>query len=162
MNSNEARFTGRHMLGIMLAFFGVIIAVNLTMATFASTSWTGFVVKNTYVASQEFNEKAERGRAQAALGWTGALSIEGATVRYAIHDKAGASIALQLATVTFRRPTSDTEDRTIALAADGAAWSAQTEALHDGAWIVEVDATTTAGLPYRDVRRILLRGGSFR
>ena len=31
----SGEFTGRHMLVIMLAFFGVIIAVNLTMASFA-------------------------------------------------------------------------------------------------------------------------------
>ncbi|ESY87148.1 FixH family protein, partial [Mesorhizobium sp. LNHC229A00] len=64
-------FTGRHMLAIIPAFFGVVIAVNLTMATLANTSWTGLVVENTYVASQQFNRKAEEGRAQAALGWTG-------------------------------------------------------------------------------------------
>ena len=61
MNTRErkpAEFTGRHMLAIMLAFFGVIIAVNLVMATLASKSWTGLVVKNTYVASQQFNRKA--------------------------------------------------------------------------------------------------------
>ena len=57
------------MLSIMLAFFGVIIAVNVVMATLASTSWTGLVVENSYVASQEFNRKAEESRAQAALGW---------------------------------------------------------------------------------------------
>ncbi|ESZ68246.1 hypothetical protein X726_32300 [Mesorhizobium sp. L103C105A0] len=68
-------FTGRHMLATVLAFFGVVIAVNLTMATLANTSWTGLVVENTYVASQQFNKKAEEGRAQAALGWTGQLTI---------------------------------------------------------------------------------------
>lgn len=51
-------FTGRHMLAIMLAFFGVIIAVNGVMATFATRSWSGLVVENTYVASQQFNERA--------------------------------------------------------------------------------------------------------
>ncbi|MER8923553.1 MULTISPECIES: FixH family protein [unclassified Mesorhizobium] len=38
------------------------------MAVLASRSWTGFVVKNSHVASQEFNRKAGEG-AQAALGW---------------------------------------------------------------------------------------------
>ncbi len=60
-------FTGWHMLGIMVAFFGVIIAVNITMAYKAVSSWSGLVVKNTYVASQEFNDKAETGKEQAAL-----------------------------------------------------------------------------------------------
>jgi nitrogen fixation protein FixH len=162
MNPNETQFTGRHMLAIMLAFFGVIIAVNVTMATFASTSWTGFVVRNTYVASQEFNEKAERGRAQAALGWTGMLSIQGPAVRYGIIDGAGAPVALELATVTFRRPTSDAEDRSVPLAASDAGWGASMDPLHDGAWIVEIDAVALAGQPYRDVRRITLRGGAFK
>ncbi|TIU14500.1 MAG: cytochrome oxidase, partial [Mesorhizobium sp.] len=83
MSANARRpreFTGRHMLATILAFFGVVIAVNLTMATFASTSWTGLVVENTYVASQQFNRKAEEGRAQAALGWTGKLTISSGEV----------------------------------------------------------------------------------
>ena len=65
MNNQPARpreFTGKHMLVIMFAFFGVIIAVNLTMATFAHTSWSGLVVQNSYVAGQHFNRKAEEGR----------------------------------------------------------------------------------------------------
>ncbi|TIW70058.1 MAG: cytochrome oxidase, partial [Mesorhizobium sp.] len=49
-HSQKSReFTGRHMLFIILGFFGVVIGVNLTMATLASKSWTGLVVENTYV-----------------------------------------------------------------------------------------------------------------
>ena len=61
MNHHQpgAVFSGRHMLLTMLAFFGVIIGVNLTMAWFARSSWTGLVVENSYVASQEFNAKME-------------------------------------------------------------------------------------------------------
>ena len=51
------RFTGGHMLALVCGFFGVVIAVNLTMALFATGSWTGLVVKNSYVASQHFNEE---------------------------------------------------------------------------------------------------------
>ena len=67
-------FTGRHMLFAMLAFFGVIIAVNLTMAAFATKSWTGLVVKNSYVASQAFNRELEQAKVQAARGWTGDIT----------------------------------------------------------------------------------------
>ncbi|MER8389332.1 FixH family protein [Mesorhizobium sp. M1380] len=45
-----------------LAFFATIIIVELTMAVLASRSWTGFVVKNSYVESQEFDRKATRGQ----------------------------------------------------------------------------------------------------
>jgi nitrogen fixation protein FixH len=57
-------FTGKHMLFSMVAFFGVIIAVNLIMARFAVTTWSGLVVPNTYVASQQFNAQAELSRAR--------------------------------------------------------------------------------------------------
>ena len=85
----SGEFTGRHMLVIMLAFFGVIIAVNLTMASFANSSWSGLVVKNSYVASQEFNEKAAAGRAQAALGWSATMAFAKGEFIYSLVDKDG-------------------------------------------------------------------------
>ncbi|TIW01135.1 MAG: cytochrome oxidase, partial [Mesorhizobium sp.] len=38
-------FTGKHMLVSILAFFAVVIGVNVTMATLALKSWTGLVVE---------------------------------------------------------------------------------------------------------------------
>jgi nitrogen fixation protein FixH len=69
-------FTGRHMLASMLGFFGIVIAVNFTMAWFASSTFGGTVVDNSYVASQKFNGWLEQSRKQAALGWTPALSLD--------------------------------------------------------------------------------------
>lgn len=62
-------FTGWHMLAMMVAFFGVVIAVNVTMARLAMTSFGGVVVENSYVASQEFNGWLADARNSAALGW---------------------------------------------------------------------------------------------
>jgi nitrogen fixation protein FixH len=161
-NAAAREFTGRHMLLIMLAFFGVIITVNLTMATFASTTWSGFVVKNSYVASQQFNEKAEWGRAQAALEWTGTLAVDNSAVRYRLTDKAGEPIAASSVVVTFQRAVSDAEDRTFVLEPGSEGWRAAVDALHDGAWIVEIKAEAGLEQPYRDVRRIILRNGELR
>jgi nitrogen fixation protein FixH len=36
-------FTGYHMLAILVAFFGVIISVNLLMAYYANSSWSGLI-----------------------------------------------------------------------------------------------------------------------
>ncbi len=59
---------------MLLAFFGVIIAVNLTMAYFANSTWSGLVVANGYVASQSFDKDLAKARAQEALGWKVELS----------------------------------------------------------------------------------------
>ena len=69
-SSTPRRFTGWHMTGILVAFFAVVIAVNMLMATLAVRSFGGVVVDNSYVASQNYNEWLAASRAQDKLGWT--------------------------------------------------------------------------------------------
>ncbi|MFN3546352.1 MAG: FixH family protein [Mesorhizobium sp.] len=152
-------FTGRHMLLIMLAFFGVIITVNLIMATLANTSWSGLIVKNSYVASQHFNAQAQAARAQAALGWTSTMNYEAGTFRYVLADADGVPLALAPSEVFFRRPVDDRHDQTIALAPEGHGRLVGAVDLKDGLWIVEVAAEAGLDTPYREVRRIELKGG---
>lgn len=63
------QFTGWHMFAIFVAFFGTIAAVNFTMARYASGTFGGVVVENSYVASQEFNSWLAAAEASEALGW---------------------------------------------------------------------------------------------
>lgn len=156
------KFTGKHMLAIILAFFGVVITVNLVMAVAASRSWTGLVVKNTYVASQQFNRKAEEGRAQAALGWKGKLAIADGRVSYRLVDAGGALVPADGVVVTFRRPVSDAEDRTLTLERGADGTFSLAEPVRDGVWIVEVDADAGLEKPYRDVRRIVVGNGEMK
>lgn len=152
-------FTGWHMLGIMLAFFGVIIAVNLVMAYNAVNSWSGLVVPNTYVASQEFNAKAATGKEQAALQWQAKPSYENGVFTYRLNDRDGNAVAATGATAEFKRPVGDAHDTVVELAViDQGVLRAPVE-LGEGSWIMEVN--TDAGLdnPYRHVLRIIIRNG---
>ena len=72
------RFTGWHMTAILLGFFGVIVAVNFTMATLATRTFGGVVVENSYVASQEYNDWLKAARAQAKLGWKAEAGLDAA------------------------------------------------------------------------------------
>jgi nitrogen fixation protein FixH len=86
------RFTGWHFTAIITAFFGVVVAVNLTMAVFATRTFGGVVVENSYVASQKYNDWLAAAKQQQKLAWTIepaldgqrrvtiALSVEGAEV----------------------------------------------------------------------------------
>lgn len=62
-------FTGRHMAAVMLGFFGIVIAVNVLMATLAAGTFGGVVVENSYVASQQFNRWLDQAGAERGLGW---------------------------------------------------------------------------------------------
>ena len=63
------KFTGWHMTGILVAFFGTVMAVNFTMASFALSTFGGIQVENSYVASQNFNEWLDAVAEQEKLGW---------------------------------------------------------------------------------------------
>lgn len=69
----KGEFTGRHMAMVVVSGFGVIIAINLVMATLAVRGFGGVVVENSYVASQEFNGWLDAAREQDALGWAADL-----------------------------------------------------------------------------------------
>lgn len=69
-------FSGRHMAMVMIGFFGVIIAVNLVMATLAVRTFGGTVVDNSYVASQQFNGWLAAAREQAMLGWEAPAALD--------------------------------------------------------------------------------------
>ena len=62
-------FTGRHITAIMVAFFAVVIGVNLYMARQASATFGGVVVENSYVASQKYNTWLREAAQEKALGW---------------------------------------------------------------------------------------------
>ena len=161
MNGSQKEFTGRHMLVIMVAFFGVIITVNVTMAVFARTSWTGLVVQNSYVASQQFNDKAAGEKAQAALGFTPRLAIDGASISYALVDRAGKPVPIAGASATFHRPVTTRQDTHVAFAVDAAGKAVGTVELGDGVWVMELIADIRRDHSWRDMRRIVVRDGRF-
>lgn len=151
---HSAGFTGRHMLLIMLAFFGTIISVNVTMAYFARASWTGLVVENAYVASQEFNAKMAETRAQEALGWTGNLIVSDGRVRYSLIDAGGNAVRLTAVGVTFMHPVDDREDEHIELVRGGDGTFEAPHTFPDGVWLVEIAADAGLEKPYRETLRI--------
>ncbi|MBS0480880.1 MAG: FixH family protein [Proteobacteria bacterium] len=67
-------FTGRHAAAILVAFFGVVIAVNLYMAREAVSTFGGVVVENSYVASQQYNGWLHEAAREQALGWSAKVS----------------------------------------------------------------------------------------
>ncbi|MCV0397170.1 MAG: FixH family protein [Rhizobiaceae bacterium] len=159
--TGPAEFTGRHMLAIMIFFFGVIIAVNVTMATIARTSWSGFVVRNSYVASQEFNERAAAARQQAARGWTSTLELAEGQVSFGLSDRQGQTIPLRSASVVLKSPMTDATDRVVELAVAGSRAGGGID-VRDGTWVVEVLADTHDGLAWHETRRITITGESLR
>jgi nitrogen fixation protein FixH len=150
-------FTGWHMAAITISFFAVIIAVNLTLAVFASTSWTGLVVANSYVASQSFNRDAEIARQQQALGWQMNLAVDRSLARIAILDRDGLPMAGLNVRAVLQRPTDEAGDQVLKLREAGAGIYVADAAIGSGVWVADITAEGPARKPVRFVQRIFVK-----
>lgn len=135
------QLTGKHVLFIFVAAFSVIIAVNITLAVNAVKTFPGLEVKNTYVASQQFDE---RRAAQVALGWTVAGSHQDGVLRLAITAADGTPVEAAELTAILGRATQVADDVTPAFVFDGTAYVAPME-LADGNWNIRMEAKALDG-----------------
>jgi nitrogen fixation protein FixH len=145
------------MLASILAFFGVIIAVNLTMAYFANSTWSGLVVANGYIASQSFDDDLARARAQDAMGWTVEVSHETNRVKVSFADRNNAPLAGMTVTGKLRRPTTDRQDQALAFVSEDAGLYMAEAALAKGVWDVEIIAAGAEGETYRKTYRLFVK-----
>ncbi|MEM0989077.1 MAG: FixH family protein [Pseudomonadota bacterium] len=139
----ERPLTGRKVLAIALGAFGIIIAANMTMLYSALGSFPGLVVKNSYVASQKWNDRLA---AQQALGWQAEIAHQDDMLTIALTDRDGNAVTDPDLEVTVGRPTTDVQDRLLRLAADGQGYRTPLK-LGPGQWLIE--ARTTDGPAYR-------------
>src|SRR3546814_19061021 len=89
---------------IRIAFFGVVISVNIVMASFALSTFGGTVVDNSYVASQHYNEWLARADAQDRLGWDKRVEVDGSRHVRLIGRNAGAPVEGLPPVPTLRHP----------------------------------------------------------
>lgn len=146
-------FTGRHMLALVLAFFGTVIAVNVVMAVAATGSFPGLVVKNSYVASQNYNALLQSARAQADSGWTLELGAPGGLLAARFVSGDGALSRDLEVTAIAGRPSTTRYDRTIEFAETAGGYRA-VDALQPGLWEIDVEARHRGELVFREVRRL--------
>lgn len=152
-----SEFTGKHMLGVMVAFFGVIIAVNLVMARFAVSTWSGLVVPNTYVASQEFNEKSAEMRAIAALGYKVDIASDFTGLSITFTDSDGKLALADSMIADLRRPVGVYQDREMVLVrGDDGLYHGSGELL-EGEWIATIVAIRDGQTLYKRARRFHVR-----
>lgn len=97
-------FTGWHMTAILVAFFAVVIVVNVTMARLAISSFGGTVVDNSYVASQKYNLWLNRAAVQDRLGWQQSVTLDGERHIVLTVEKDGARLDGIAASATLIHP----------------------------------------------------------
>ena len=129
------RFTGYHAAAILCAFFGVVIAVNFTMARFAISTFGGTVVDNSYVASQKYNGWLEEARQEKELGWKVAKPVrEEERLLFSIEDAPGQPMTGANITATAEHPLGREPARTLNFAEASPGQYRSIEPLPAGRW----------------------------
>lgn len=135
-------FTGRDMTVILIGGFGVVIAVNLLMATLAVRTFGGLVVENSYVASQKYNRWLDAAEKQKALGWTIATKR---TARDLVIVETDGVPAEATITALAQHPLGRAPDVVLTFRREGIARFLSNEALPPGRWLVRYEISANAG-----------------
>jgi nitrogen fixation protein FixH len=137
--SDDHPLTGWHMLAIVLAFFSVIIGVNIVMAFAATSTFPGLVVGNSYVSSQHYNELLDAARAQDAAGWRHQLAIDKGILRFRLATASGTAATDLSVIAHVGRPSTTRADHDLTLVQSGGVYLAG-EALPPGYWEIDIEA----------------------
>lgn len=133
--------TGRHVFAITSGAFAVIIGVNLLLAYKAVSTFPGLEVANSYVASQQFDEKRT---AQQALGWKMTHSYTDGLLRLSFQNAKGSAVAVKDLSVLVGRSTEARNDIRPAFVWTGAGFQAAAD-LARGKWMMRVQARAEDG-----------------
>lgn len=148
--AKERKLTGWHALAIFGGCFAVIISVNLVLAYSAVKTFPGLEVKNSYVASQEFDVRRAE---QEALGWNVYAEAKGGLLILSIKDDQGKPVQAGSLDAVLGRATHVQDDRTPDFAFDGRDYVAR-ETLAPGNWNIRMKATSLDGVPFE--QRVVL------
>jgi nitrogen fixation protein FixH len=140
-----APLTGRKVFFGMAGAFGVILSVNLFLAYSAITTFPGLEVKNSYVASQNFD--ADR-RAQLALGWTVSADVSGEELHLNITDVDGHPVEVADLEAIFGRATNVRDDQSPDFVFTGTKYVAPVTTA-PGNWNLRMHATAQDGTAFR-------------
>ncbi|MEL6642963.1 MAG: FixH family protein [Pseudomonadota bacterium] len=137
--------TGRHVLLFMVGAFGLIITVNFTMAYMAVSTFPGVETRNSYTASQNFqNDRA----AQLALNWDVKADVVDDQLVIAITDQAGQPVQVAEITATLGRATHVNDDQFPTLVFRDGVYTAPAE-IGPGNWNVRMLARAEDGTKFR-------------
>lgn len=138
--------TGRHVLIILLAFFGVTIGVNVYFITVALQTASGEDQKKSYLQGLHYNDMLARRARQVDLGWTAEVSTvtrgpDRYEVMMRIASRDGEPVDGLKLTAALRRPVQAAMDRALAFEQrSSGAYVATIQDLARGQWRLKVTA----------------------
>lgn len=154
--------TGRKVLLMLLAFFGVVIGVNIAMMKLAIKTLPGTEVDSAYSASLGYGKEILAARNQSARHWRVDARIEhgadgAALLQVEARDKDGRPLSGLKFQGRFERPTDKRADLAVALSEVGSGiYRGRLEAIAAGQWDLVLEGDGAEGRLFLSKNRVLL------
>jgi nitrogen fixation protein FixH len=159
---SQRQLTGRMVFLMLLAFFGVVIGVNVTMMNFAISTLPGTEVDSPYAASLAYEKEIAAARDQDARHWKVdahvARAADGAALlQLTAHDKDGRPVTGLKFAGRFERPTDKRADRAIELSEVGiGVYRGRLGAVAAGQWDLVLEGDKAGQRMFLSKNRVVL------
>jgi nitrogen fixation protein FixH len=156
------QITGLIVLGFMIAFFAIIVGVNVFMAHAAISTFGGVETASSDHAGQMFERDVAMAKAQDAQHWRVDAKLtraaDGTTlIDITAHDGAGAPVSGVAASAQFARPTNRRLDRTIMVGQTGPGHFVGNTDLAAGQWDLVIELSRQDERLFRSKNRVVLK-----
>jgi len=158
----ERELTGSMVLGLMVAFFAVIVGVNAFMAHEALSTFGGVDTDSAYQAGRLFEREVAKAQAQDAQHWQVEAKVartgDGlAALDVSARDASGAPLAGMSATAQFERPTDRRLDRSVVVNEDTAGHFHGSADIAAGQWDLIIELSRHGERMFRSKNRVIIR-----
>jgi nitrogen fixation protein FixH len=154
--------TGRKVLFMLLAFFGVVFGVNFLMMKLAIDTLPGTEVDSAYSASLAYENEIAAAHNQNVRNWKVDAHIQrspggGATVQVEARDDSGRPMSGLKFQGRFERPTDRRADQPVALAETGIGiYSGSMPRIASGQWDLVLEGDAAGQRMFLSKNRVLL------
>jgi nitrogen fixation protein FixH len=159
---SEKPLTGRKVLVILVAFFGVVISVNVIMMRLAIGTLPGTDVDSAYTASLGYEKEIAAAHDQNARNWRVDSHIQrgtdgGATVQVEAHDNGGRPMTGLKFQGRLERPTDKRADLPVDLAEVGiGVYRGSAAQVAPGQWDLVLEGDAAGQRMFQSKNRVVL------
>jgi nitrogen fixation protein FixH len=146
--------TGRHVLGVVVGFFAVIIALNIWFLTLAYRTFPGQVSDTPYEDGLAFNQRLAAQAAQARLGWEAAAAADSRGPWVELSDAEGGPLRGLTVTGRLERPATEAGHRLLAFRETSPGRYEAPAGGLTGAWDLSFRAVDPQGRAFEGRRRL--------
>ena len=161
---SAAGFTlkGRHVLAMLLLFFGTVFSVNFYMARVAIQTFSGLEADKPYQEGLKYNEVIAAAREQAGRNWKVEAKVEPQAdgVLFTLTQRDGTGVATPGVVIraTFMHPADRRRDVSVVLTPAGEGRFSAFALIAAGRWDVQIEAQKEGELLFRSVNRLDVAG----